>query len=64
MFKCGHEYEKMFKEKNPTEILTVPGLINNTKEYQKIYNHVWRRHKSILKYRWNEKLFHWRNKAK
>ena len=40
MFKWGHEYEKMFKEKNPTEILTVPGLINNTKEYQKIYNHV------------------------
>ena len=39
LFKCGHEYEKMFK-KNPTEILTVPGLITNTKEYQKIYNHV------------------------
>ena len=27
-------------KKNPTEILTVPGLITNTKEYQKIYNHV------------------------
>ena len=36
--KCGHEYVKMFKEKEPIEISKIPGLINNI-EYQKIYNH-------------------------
>ena len=38
--KCGHEHEKIFKEKESLEILKILGLINNVKEYQKIYNHV------------------------
>ena len=29
------------------EILTFDGLINNIKEYKKIHNNVWRKHKSI-----------------
>ena len=38
--KCGHEYEKIFKEKDESiEILKILRLINNIKEYQKIYNH-------------------------
>ena len=38
--KCGHEYEKIFKEEEPIEILKILGLINNIEEHQKIYNHV------------------------
>ena len=38
--KCGHEYEKIFKEEDSIEILKVLGLITNIEEYQKIYNHV------------------------
>ena len=37
--KCGHEYEKAFKEKESIGILKVLGLINNIEEYQKKYNH-------------------------
>ena len=37
--KCGHEYEKIFKEEGSVEILKILGLINNIDEYQKIYNH-------------------------
>ena len=36
--KCGHEYEKIFKE-GSIEILKILGLINNIEEYQKIYNY-------------------------
>ena len=43
--KCGHKYEKIFKKEESIEILKVLGLINNIEEYQKIYNHVWRKHK-------------------
>ena len=39
--KCGHEYEKIFKEDESIDILK----ITNIQEYQKIYNHVWRKHK-------------------
>ena len=46
--KCGHEYEKIFKKEELIEILKILGLINNTEYYQKIYNHVWRKHKSII----------------
>ena len=46
--KCGHEYEKVFKEEKSIEILKILGLINNIEEYQKIYNHVWRKHKSRI----------------
>ena len=45
--KCDHEYKNMFKEEESTEILKVLGLITN-KEYLKIYNHVWRKHKSRI----------------
>ena len=38
--KCGHEYEKIFKEEESVEILKILGLINNIEEYQKTYNHV------------------------
>ena len=43
--KCGHKYEKIFKKEESIEILKVLGLINHIEEYQKIYNHVWRKHK-------------------
>ena len=36
--KCGHEYEKLFKEEESIEILKTLGLINSIEEYQKIYN--------------------------
>ena len=38
--KCGHEYKKVFKEEESTEILKIHGLITNIEEYQKVYNHV------------------------
>ena len=38
--RCGHEYEKIFKDKESIEILKILSLINNIEEYQKIYNHV------------------------
>ena len=37
---CRHEYEKIFKVKESTEILIILGLINNIEQYQKIYNNV------------------------
>ena len=36
--KCGHEYEKIFKEEESIKILKILGLIGNIEEYQKIYN--------------------------
>ena len=42
------EYEKIFKEEESIEILKVLCLTNNMKEHQKIYNHVWKRYKSII----------------
>ena len=33
--KCGHEYEKMFKEES-IDVLRILGLINDVEEYQKI----------------------------
>ena len=38
--KCGHEYEKIFKEEESIKILKILELINNIEEYQEIYNHV------------------------
>ena len=46
--KCGHEYQKIFKEEESINILKILGLNNNIEEYQKIYNHVWRKHKSRI----------------
>ena len=31
--KCGHKYEKIFKEEESIEILKIIGLINNIEEY-------------------------------
>ena len=44
---CDHEYGKVFKEKKSIEI-KILGLLNNIEKYQKIYNHVWRKHKSTI----------------
>ena len=41
---CGHKYEQIFKEEESIEILKILSLINDIEEYQKIYNHVWRKH--------------------
>ena len=38
--KFVHKYKKVFKEKEPIEILKFLGLITNIEEYQKKYNHV------------------------
>ena len=46
--KSGHEYKKIFKERDSNEILKIFGLITNIEEYRKIYNHVWRKHKSRI----------------
>ena len=43
---CGHEYEKIFEKEKLVEILKIRGLIDNIEECQKIFNHVWRKHKS------------------
>ena len=37
--KCGHQYEKIFKEQKSIEISKILGSINNIEEYQKIYKH-------------------------
>ena len=44
--KCGHEYEKIFKEEESIKILKIIVLINNIDEYQKKYNHASRKHES------------------
>ena len=52
-YKCLNKYEKKTFEaeesilKCSDEILKIDGLINKIKEYKKIHNNVWRRHKSI-----------------
>ena len=45
--KHGHDYKKICQEE-PIEILKILGLITNIEEYQKLYNHVWRKHKSKI----------------
>ena len=45
--RWGHEYEKISKEDESTEILKIIGLIINIEEYQKIYNHVCGKHRVI-----------------
>ena len=46
--KYGNEYDKIFKEEESIEMLKLLGLITNIEEYQKIYNHVRRKHKSRI----------------
>ena len=46
--KCGLEYVKIFKEEESIGISIILSLINNIEEYQKIYNHVWRKYKSRI----------------
>ena len=51
---------KIFKEQESIEILRLLGLITDREEYQKIYNHDRRKHKSRIyteKCRWNKKLY-------
>ena len=65
--KCGHEYEKIFKEEEPIEILKIIGLITNIKDYNRKYNHVWKKHKPRIqtaKNRRNKNLFTKENKSK
>ena len=40
------EDEKVFKEEESIEILKILSLITSIEEYQKIYNHLWRKHNS------------------
>ena len=40
---CSHEHEKIFKEEESTETLTIIVLINDIEQYQKVYNHVWKK---------------------
>ena len=46
--KCIHEYKKIFKEEDSIEMLKILALITNIEEYQKLYNHVWRKPKSRI----------------
>ena len=48
--KCGHKYKKNIQRRrfNWIEILKIIGLITNKQEYQKLYNQVWRTHKSRI----------------
>ena len=46
--KCGSEDEQIFIEEESIKILKILGSITNTEGYQKIYNHVRRKHKSRI----------------
>ena len=46
--KCGHEYKKIFKEEDSIQILKILSLITNIEEYQELYHHAWRKHKSRI----------------
>ena len=50
--KCGREYEKnrkkIWKEEESNEILKIISLINDIKEYYKVYYQVWRKHESKI----------------
>ena len=43
-----HEYKELFKEEDSIDILKILGSINNIKQYQKMYNHAWRKHESSI----------------
>ena len=40
--------KKIFEEEESIEIFEILGLINDIEEYQKIYNHAWKKHKSRI----------------
>ena len=40
--------KKIFKEEELSEILKTIPLINNIEEHNRIYNHVWKVHKSRI----------------
>ena len=46
--KCGHEYEKIFKEEESIKILKFFDLMNKIEDYQKIYNHAGRKQESRI----------------
>ena len=43
--KCRSKDKQLFMEEESIEILKIHCLITNIEGYQKIYNHVWRKHK-------------------
>ena len=47
--KCGHDNKKKFKEEESIEILKILSLITNIEQSHKLYNHVWKKHKSRMK---------------
>ena len=42
--KCGNEDKQIFMEEASNKILKIFDLTANIEEYQKIYNHVWKKH--------------------
>ena len=46
--KCKYENKKIFKEEESNEMLKILDLVNSIEECQKIWNHVWRKHESII----------------
>ena len=46
--KCESEDEQIFMEEESIKILKILRLITTIKEYQKTYNHTWRKHKSRI----------------
>ena len=46
--KCGRGYENIFKEEKSIEISKILGLINYIEEYQRIYNHDWRKNETKI----------------
>ena len=46
--RCAHEYKKIFKEEKSIKILKILHLITNIEKYHKIYDHDWRKYKSII----------------
>ena len=41
--------KEMIKEEGSIQILKILGSMNNTEEYHKIYNHIWRKHKQSFR---------------
>ena len=46
--KCKYENKKIFKEEESNEMLKILDLVNSIEECQKIWNHAWRKHESII----------------
>ena len=46
--KYKYENKKTFKEEESNEMLKILDLVNSIEECQKIWNHAWRKHESII----------------